>query len=84
MFGCRLYMLLKFNVTAAAVDSRLRLGKRTFFRNPQSATGISGRSSEEPHREKKQGKDFGISFGCSADVTQHYASPKLQATKYVM
>ncbi|KAJ0155579.1 hypothetical protein HZ326_2154 [Fusarium oxysporum f. sp. albedinis] len=33
-------------------------------------------------KKRKQGKDFGSSFGCSADVTQHYAaaSPKLQAT----
>jgi hypothetical protein len=84
VFGCRLYMLLKFNVTAA-VESRFKLGKEPSF-NPQRATGISGRNSEEPHKEKKQDKDSGDLFWlqCRCNTTLRGRQSKAASHKYVM
>jgi hypothetical protein len=83
-------MLLKFNVTtAAAVDSRLRLGKRTFFCNPQSATGSSGRNSEEPHTEKNCYKaripgSLLAAAQCRCNTTRRGRQSKAASHKYVM
>jgi hypothetical protein len=77
-------MLLKFNVTAA-VESRLRLGKEPSC-NPQSATGISGRNSEEPHKEKKTRQGFRELFWlqCRCNTTLRGRQSKAASHKYVM